>query len=115
MSICRVIESIKIFFQCLGLFSFSVSYFESKANSPAAEPAASDAPLINALKQWRLNEARQRATPAYTILSNRVLTEIAISKPSSVDELLDISGVGQGTVEKFGPQILALVRGEEVA
>ena len=88
---------------------------KSKANSPAAEPAASDAPLINALKQWRLNEARQRATPAYTILSNRVLTEIAISKPSSVDELLDISGVGQGTVEKFGPQILALVRGEEVA
>jgi len=81
---------------------------KTKPKSPP--PLAEDDPLIDTLKRWRLNEARQRQVPAYTILSNRVLADIAASKPTSEDDLLAISGVGQGTVDKFGQQILGMIR-----
>ena len=77
---------------------------------PAPSQVAASEPLVTALKQWRLAEARQHSVPAFTILSNRVLNAIAAECPDTEDELLAIKGVGPSTVEKFGGQILTLLR-----
>ena len=52
-----------------------------------------------------LGEARRRRVPAFRILTDKVLRQIAIAHPATADELLAIPGIGMSTVEKYGPSI----------
>ncbi len=79
----------------------------SSSSSPAPELAAADAPLFEALKEWRLGAAQGK--PAYTVANNRTLAAIAASRPRDEGELLAISGVGPAFIEKFAFEVLALV------
>jgi ATP-dependent DNA helicase RecQ len=76
----------------------------------AAAPAdPADAPLLNALKEWRLRASAGK--PAYTVAHNSTLESIAALKPSTLDELAAVRGVGPAFVERHGEQVLALVAG----
>jgi superfamily II DNA helicase RecQ len=66
-------------------------------------------PLVVALKKWRLDEARSRQTPAFTILPDRTLYEIALQKPRCAVELLGVRGMGPKLVDKHGEAILAIL------
>jgi RecQ family ATP-dependent DNA helicase len=79
----------------------------TKAAAPAPELSPADAPLFEALKAWRLEAAAGK--PAYTVASNKTLTAIAAARPQDEDSLLAISGVGPAFIEKFAPDVLALV------
>lgn len=65
---------------------------------------------LQALRAWRLQAARERQAPAFTILSNRTLDAIIAAQPGNERELLAVKGVGSGTVEKFGDDILNLLQ-----
>jgi superfamily II DNA helicase RecQ len=65
--------------------------------------------LITALKAWRRSEARKRQIPAFTILSDRVLTAVAAIQPSNETALLKVNGMGPTLVQKYGKQILAIL------
>jgi DNA topoisomerase-3 len=83
-----------------------------KKNSPAARAKPSgiaDSRIEKALRAWRLVEARRRGVPAFRILTDKVLCEIAITHPATSDELLAIPGIGMSTVEKYGPSIHRIV------
>ncbi len=67
--------------------------------------------IVEALKAWRLDEARHRRVPAFRILTDRVLLAIAAEQPGSVDALRRISGVGPKLVESHGPTLVALCSG----
>ncbi|MDY7225982.1 DNA topoisomerase 3 [Hyalangium rubrum] len=71
---------------------------------PKASPA-----LVEALKAWRLAEARKRRVPAFRILTDRVLGVIAAVRPEDNEALMSIQGVGPKLVERYGAQLLALV------
>ena len=73
--------------------------------------AESEAPpaLVEALRNWRLAEARRRRVPAYIILSNRVLLGIAVLRPPDEETLLSVKGVGPAIARKHGPAILEIV------
>jgi DNA topoisomerase III len=80
-----------------------------------AEPApaaAAEAPagLVEALKAWRLAEARRRRIPAFRILSDRSLHALAAARPADRDELLAVYGIGPKLAERYGPALLDLVR-----
>jgi ATP-dependent DNA helicase RecQ len=82
----------------------------TRARRPAraAAPAAPvDAPLLDALKAWRLRASAGK--PAYTVAHNSTLEAIAALKPRTVDELATIKGVGPTFVERHGDQVLALL------
>ncbi len=79
----------------------------TKAAAPAAELSPADAPLFEALKTWRLTAAAGK--PAYTVAANKTLTAIAAARPRDEDALLAISGVGPAFIEKYAPEVLALV------
>ena len=49
--------------------------------------------------------------PAYTVAHNSTLEAIAALKPSTLDELATIKGVGPAFVERHGEQVLALLAG----
>jgi DNA topoisomerase-3 len=65
--------------------------------------------LVEALKAWRLAEARRRRIPAFRILTDRVLGAIAAVRPRDSEALMAIQGVGPKLVERYGTQLLALV------
>jgi len=65
------------------------------------------------LRAWRLGEARRRGVPAFRIFSDKALRAMAIRRPGTDRDLLAISGIGIGTVEKYGPQIYRILHGNK--
>lgn len=83
---------------------------------PAGEPsnqAAADAQplstLVEALRAWRLEEARRRAIAPFVILHERTLVAIATSLPRSMAELHAVPGIGPAKLDAYGEAILAAV------
>jgi ATP-dependent DNA helicase RecQ len=79
----------------------------TKAAAPAPDLSSADAPLFEALKEWRLGAAEGK--PAFTVASNRTLTSIAAVRPADADALIAISGVGPAFIAKYAPEVLAIV------
>ncbi len=83
---------------------------KGKVKGKTVTEADADPVLVNALKAWRMAEARRRKLPAFTIFPNRTLVGLAAHKPSSEAELLAVSGVGPHLVKNYGPALLAVIR-----
>ncbi len=65
--------------------------------------------LMDRLKWWRMEVARRQNMPAYVILQDVTLGEIAALKPKTPDDLLRISGMGSKRLAMWGSDILKLV------
>ena len=70
-----------------------------------------DEDLFSRLRTWRNGLASTKNVPAYVILSNKALQQIAAEMPTNDSELLEISGIGQKKLENYGEDILQIVRG----
>jgi ATP-dependent DNA helicase RecQ len=68
--------------------------------------------LFERLKAWRRETAATDNVPAYVILHDRVLREIASARPASIAALGRISGIGENKLRRFGALLLALVNEE---
>jgi ATP-dependent DNA helicase RecQ len=69
-----------------------------------------DPDLLARLKAWRLAEARTQAVPAYVILHDNTLAEIARSRPPDLGALGAISGIGAAKLARYGTSLLEIVR-----
>jgi DNA topoisomerase-3 len=76
-----------------------------------ASTGSGQSSLVDALRAWRLEESRRRRVPAFRILTDRALHALALSRPSDLDDLLEIPGMGPRLVEKYGAKLLELVAG----
>ncbi len=65
--------------------------------------------IYQALRKWRLEKAEEYNLPAYCILSNATLDNIAKAKPASLLALLDIKGLGKKTIKKYGEEIIEII------
>jgi ATP-dependent DNA helicase RecQ len=83
---------------------------KSRRGAGAALPAA-DAGLLEQLKTWRMEQAKQQGVPAFVIFHDRTLAEIAAARPVDMDALGGISGIGAKKLERYGASLLVLVRG----
>ena len=72
-----------------------------------------DPALFERLRSWRGEQARQQRVPAYVVLHNSHLEEIAARKPQSIHELGSIKGVGLRRAARYGEELLALVDGRD--
>jgi len=64
---------------------------------------------FTALKAWRAEVAKEHGLPAYVIFHDATLAEMARMKPSSLDEMSTISGVGAKKLEAYGREILRVL------
>jgi len=69
-----------------------------------------DQALFEELRKLRLELARQRGVPAYIIFGDATLRELATKRPSTSDDLLQVSGIGMKKLEQYGKRVLALIR-----
>lgn len=70
--------------------------------------------LFERLRAWRKAEAEARLIPAFAVLTDKTLRDVAIAQPKTLVQLRVIKGIGEVKIDYFGPQILAIIRGEEV-
>ena len=70
--------------------------------------------MFERLRSWRTDVAKLRGWPAYTVLPDATLQQIAIHRPTDLRQLGLIKGVGATKLDRFGGQVLAVVRGKEV-
>ena len=82
-----------------------------KAPKLAAVSGAADPALFEALKQWRRRESARRSVPAYVVLHDRTLAHLAAARPSTLDALAAVPGIGPSKLEAYGRELLALLSG----
>lgn len=75
-----------------------------------ALPAGVPTTLFDRLRAWRMEQARERDVPAYVIFHDTTLREIALTRPTTLDELAQMQGMGRKKLEHYGPMLLELVR-----
>ncbi|HVL74660.1 MAG TPA: DNA helicase RecQ [Noviherbaspirillum sp.] len=69
--------------------------------------------IFEKLRWWRMETAREHNVPAYVIFHDATMREIARAKPSSLNDLRGISGVGEKKLETYGEEIVSLIAGME--
>ncbi|MCT1451871.1 MULTISPECIES: ATP-dependent DNA helicase UvrD2 [unclassified Corynebacterium] len=72
------------------------------------EPTYNEAAFL-ALKQWRLEVAREAQHPPYMVFTDATLLSVVEAMPASEGELLDISGIGPAKLEQYGEDLLAVL------
>lgn len=90
-----------------------MSKAERSARAKEAFAGANDDPLWQALKAKRLELAREQGVPPYVIFHDSTLLEIHNRKPQTLDEMGQISGIGQAKLQKYGDEFLGVL--EEMA
>ncbi|MEO0784481.1 MAG: DNA helicase RecQ [Pseudomonadota bacterium] len=75
----------------------------------AEQLSGRDQGLFEALRGWRLEEAKTRGVPPYVIFHDRTLAAIAAERPGSLDALRGVSGVGEKKAERFGEAVIGVV------
>ncbi|MEX0169178.1 ATP-dependent DNA helicase UvrD2 [Streptomyces sp. LMG1-1-1.1] len=75
-------------------------------------PSDMDEGLYERLRDWRAEQARELAQPAYCVFTDKTLMAIAERVPTTDGELSSISGVGVRKLDRFGADVLAICAGE---
>ncbi|MBC7501396.1 MAG: DNA helicase RecQ [Herminiimonas sp.] len=65
--------------------------------------------IFDKLRWWRVETARKHNVPAYVIFHDATMREIAKAKPSSLDDLRVVSGVGAKKLETYGEELIELI------
>ena len=80
-----------------------------RVKAAAMDLSAEGQALFERLRAWRLEAARRHGVPAYVIFHDATLREIAHARPSSLEGLRGISGVGARKLEAYGAEIIGLL------
>ena len=83
---------------------------EPEPQKKPAAAASADEALLAALKALRFCLAQEQGVPAYIVFSNATLLDMAAKRPGSMQELLDVSGVGRVKAERYGAAFLNEIR-----
>ena len=62
-----------------------------------------------ALRHWRLETAREQGVPPYVIFHDATLAAILEARPQNLDQLAQVTGVGQHKLDKYGQEVLDVI------
>jgi ATP-dependent DNA helicase RecQ len=79
------------------------SYKEYKTETPKSES-------FETFRELRTKLSKEEGVPPYIVFSDKTLLEISNTLPSSKEEFLNISGVGEMKLEKYGEVFLELCK-----
>lgn len=77
---------------------------------PLGLPNTESGELFKALRTLRKRLADQEALPAYIVLSDKVLHLLSTSRPTTIEEFGNISGIGEYKKKKYGKEFVELIR-----
>ena len=68
-----------------------------------------DRDLFERLRQWRKGEADSRGIPPFVIFHDATLRHLAAVRPSSVERMRSIAGIGEQKLSDYGNRMIALI------
>ena len=71
--------------------------------------SAQEQKIFDRLRSWRMGTAREHNVAAYIIFNDATLREIAKARPTALDDLRGISGVGEKKLASYGDEIVSLI------
>lgn len=77
---------------------------------PLELPYTKNTELFEALSELRRRLASHEGYPAYIVLSDKVLHQLSISRPTTLEEFGTISGIGEYKKKKYGKEFVELIR-----
>ncbi len=84
--------------------------FKTGPSAAAHNQQDVDQELFEALRQLRKQIAAEEAMPPYIIFADTSLTDMAIQRPTALDDFSKIYGVGQQKLDKYGPRFIEVVK-----
>ena len=72
-------------------------------------PALYDEALFERLRQWRKATADEISKPAFVVFTDATLETVAERRPSSLQDLLAVPGVGRQKLEAYGEELLEII------
>ena len=77
---------------------------------PVSVPMGEENPMLfEELRALRKRLADQQAIPAYIVLSDKTLHQLAIQRPTTLEEFGMVSGIGDYKKEKYGKDFVELI------
>lgn len=76
---------------------------------PASAETA-DPDLFAKLRNRRMEIARREKVPPYIVFTDKTLVQMCILHPSTRQEMLNVSGVGEAKLEKYGDEFLEVLK-----
>jgi DNA helicase-2/ATP-dependent DNA helicase PcrA len=73
-------------------------------------PSNVDEELLARLRAWRGERSKELKVPAFVVFTDATLVAIAEQRPTSDGALVSISGIGATKLERFGAEVLGVVR-----
>jgi ATP-dependent DNA helicase RecQ len=68
-----------------------------------------DQELLDALLAWRQTKVHETGLPPYLVLQNKTLYELATVRPTTDEQLLEITGIGAAKHSRYGQALLDLI------
>ena len=78
-------------------------------NAAGTALSESDGAMLDRLKAWRLTQSKAQSVPAFVILHDKTLAEIARQRPPDLSALRAIAGIGAAKLERYGPALIEIV------
>ncbi|WP_350287452.1 DNA helicase RecQ [uncultured Croceitalea sp.] len=113
--VLHVTDSGKTFLENPSSFMMTKDHVYSEANNDAIVTAAkssggvADEKLLRLLKDLRKKEAQKNDVPPFVVFQDPSLDDMALKYPVSMEELLNIHGVGEGKAKKYGKPFVSLI------
>ena len=95
--------------QTVRLVSPRASEVVKRSKEDPEEWRGVDRELFEALRAWRREKAAGRGVPPFVVFGDRTLRELARVRPSSLDRIRGISGVGSVKLAQFGEELFAII------
>jgi ATP-dependent DNA helicase RecQ len=89
-----------------------VLHAEPAAVLPALGPKTVgpvDDSVVEELRRWRRERSREDGVPAYVVLHDATLRDLAATRPASLHELASVKGFGPAKIERYGDDIIAVL------
>jgi superfamily II DNA helicase RecQ len=81
----------------------------SRPRLAPAHVADADTGTVERLRRWRRERSREDGVPAYVVLHDATLRELAVSAPRTRAELAGIKGLGPAKLDRYGDDLLAVL------
>jgi ATP-dependent DNA helicase RecQ len=108
----RLLESSGALVQVTTPDGFTVLTVDTSTTPPRIRTSSDDdvdEGLVGRLRSWRVERARTDAVPAYVVLHDATLRELAALRPQTLDELAGVKGLGPVKLERYGDDLLSVL------
>ena len=78
-----------------------------RAAAPSAHP--DDEALLEYLRAVRLRLAQKERVPAYIVCNNAALADMALKRPRTPEEFLEVNGIGEFKAARYGAAFIAAI------